>query len=67
MVSYHSQLITSHNGISDVFKLPESCRSGRGQTDSQPPFSIPALPFHSISRCQLKRLYIFLIPPALKE
>lgn len=38
MVSYHSQLITPHNRISDVFKPPESCRSGRGQTDSQ--FSI---------------------------
>lgn len=30
--------------------------------------SIPSLPFHfitSLSRCQLKRLYIFLFPPAL--
>lgn len=68
MVSYHSQLITSHNGISDVLKPPESCRSGWGQTDSQFPISILSLPLHfitSLSRCQLKRLYIFLIPRAL--
>lgn len=53
MVSYHSQLITSHNGISDVFKPPESCRSGRGQTDSLFPHSpVPSLLFslHHISQ-----------------
>lgn len=44
MVSYHYQLITSHNGISDVFKPPESCRSGWGQTDSQFPILYPLTP-----------------------
>lgn len=71
MVSYHSQLITSHKGISDVFKPPESCRSGRGQTDSQfPILSVPSLPFHSITSlhlCQLECLYIFLRPPWKKS
>lgn len=63
MVSYHSQLITSHNGISDVFKPPESCRSGWGQTDSQLPILHHSL-FTSSALCQLKHSHIFPIPPA---
>lgn len=52
MVSYHSQLITAHNSISDVFKAPESCGSGRGQTGSQRLYSPPPpLPFQPLSRC----------------
>lgn len=38
-----------------------------GRLTLSSPFSIPSLPFHfitSLSRSQLKRLYIFLIPQA---
>lgn len=63
MVSYHSQLITTHNRISDVFKPPESCRSSWGQTGSQFPF-LHLLSLYHISEAPI---HFFYSSSSLKE